>query len=77
MIGMAASAVFLASLPTQLLAHWESVAYLIAKRMHSNVRDLEGGFRFDPGGDLAVGAAEDGDLHRGDPAGRGRCGNGH
>ncbi len=29
MIGMAASAVFLASLPTQLLVHWESVAYLI------------------------------------------------
>lgn len=29
MIGMAASAVFLASLPTQLLVHWESVAQLI------------------------------------------------
>ena len=29
MIGMAASAVFLASLPTQLLVHWESVAYLV------------------------------------------------
>ncbi len=29
MIGMAAVAVFLAALPTQLLVHWESVAYLI------------------------------------------------
>jgi hypothetical protein len=29
MIGMAAAAIFLASLPTQLLVHWESVAYLI------------------------------------------------
>lgn len=28
-IGLAAVAVFLAALPTQLLAHWESVAYLI------------------------------------------------
>ncbi len=28
-IGLAASAVFVAALPTQLLAHWESVAYLI------------------------------------------------
>lgn len=29
MIGMAAVAIFLAALPTQLLVHWESVAYLI------------------------------------------------
>jgi hypothetical protein len=28
-IGLAATAVFIAALPTQLLAHWESVAYLI------------------------------------------------
>ena len=28
-IGLAATAIFFAALPTQLLAHWESVAYLI------------------------------------------------